>query len=124
MITLPFLLSDPAIEQDQKNEDFGTYKIIGELGTRKTQLQGLLPARKMPSMPKGSFSNPKYYIDWINRLRGELIPLRLILIQKDDTEFLNMPMLINNFSYTPQRNGNILVSIDIEEFRFKRVKVI
>lgn len=124
IIVLPYLMEDPEIAQPQKNEDFGDMKLIGNLGLKQVPLKAFLPSKPMRGMAKGSVANPKYYSDWINRLRGENIPLRLVLVRHDGTEFLNMPVIINNFVEVPIKNGHSIIELDLEEFRFKNIKVV
>lgn len=122
IIVLPFLTEEPDVECPQKNEDFGDLKLIGRMGLRQVPLKVLLPKTPIRGMAKGSIANPQHYIDWLNRLRAERIPFRLVLIKNDGTEFLNMPVLINGYVVTPLHSGHVMMEMELEEFRFKNIK--
>ncbi len=119
---------DIEISQAQDNEEFDTLhekqKLIGNLGLRSFSINSLLPSRQYPWMKKGSIANPVFYIDWIEKKRLEKIPLRIIITKDDGSEWLNMAFVIDNFTHTLLKNGDVNYVLDISEYGFAKRKVL
>lgn len=117
----------PEIEVDkpQHNQDFetidnGWFCLIGKEGLRTFSLASILPCREYAWMKPGSIAVPFRYIDFINKWRSRQYPFRIIVSRPDGREWFNMPVVIDDFSFSIQRNGNIKYVASFREYRFIR----
>lgn len=123
VIVLPYLSADPEITSEQKNEEIGDFVAIGETALKKINIESFLPIKQMRQMAKGSVADPFFYTKWIDRLRGEKIPLRMIIIDDSEKEIFNYPILINSYTATPIKSGYYL-TLECTEFRFGNARAL
>lgn len=120
-MVIPFPPSALSIEQEQENTDFeglsGTLKIIGNMGLRTLSFSSFFSLGvRMPGMNQYATENGWAYIDFFERWRNRKVPLRIV-ITTDEREVLNMPCVIDNFTWQ-KKCKRITYTINISEYRF------
>ena len=112
------------VSKPQANETFetinsGTLNLIGDEGLRTFSITSIFPAHNYRWLKKGSVAEPFQYIAFINKWRGEKkVPLRIVVSRPDGREWFNMAVLIDDFKFSIQRNGNVAYTLDFSEYRF------
>lgn len=100
---------------------FGEINIAKDCRLATVEFESFLPEKNNYPfiLTKNQFEKPKFYIDFIERVRKDKKPVRLIV---SDTE-INMLALIDNFEYSFKAGPNdIYYTLNFTEFREARVK--
>lgn len=120
-----FPIVPPGIEitEEQNNEDFdaltGTMKLIGEMGLRKLSISSFWPVNKnYPFVKTGSLDDGNKYVEFFQKWRKKKVPVRVIMTAKSGYAVLNMACVVNSFTYSYDKVGDIQYSLDVEEYRF------
>lgn len=111
------------INKSQNNEQFetinnGTINLVGDEEIRTFSITSILPSQKYRWLKSGSVADPFRYVDFFNKWRAKKVPFRVITSKRDGTEWFNMAVLIDNFSYTVRKNGDVEYTLDLSEYRF------
>lgn len=113
----------PELSLPQNNETFnsilGDMSVIGLMGLRQIKLEGLLPDdvdKYKWTYPNSN--NATEIINFVNKYRAEYIPFRLTITRGNNT-YLNMAVLVNNFSYYQDNVGDYHYSMDLVEYRMR-----
>lgn len=111
------------INKPQNNEEFetinnGTLNLIGDEGLRTFSIASIFPSQEYGWLKPGSTAEPFKYIEFFNKWRDKKVPFRVITSKKDGTEWFNMAVLIDNFSYKVRKNGDVGYTLDLSEYRF------
>lgn len=121
---LPILPSELAVESPWNNEEFetighGTLKLIGLKGLRQLTIDSFFPMRAYPFARDKKLG--KYHIAFFEKWRARRVPMRVIITLNDGSEYLNMPCMIDSFTYGIDRAGDYPYSLAVSEFRFVKV---
>jgi hypothetical protein len=115
----------PEIEVDkpQGNERFetinkGTLNLIGDEGLRTFSITSIFPSQKYIWLKPGSVAEPFKYVDFFNKWRAKKVPLRIVTSRPDGSEWFNMAVLIDDFSFRLRRNGDIAYTLECSEYPF------
>lgn len=118
IITLP-ICPLPDISKPMNNQVMDTINgpknIIGEKGLTAVKISSFFPNTEYSFIRPGASANANEYIDFFEELEKRKIPARFIWISQDEIQ-LNLAVTINNFSYKPDKAGDIVYSADFLEF--------
>lgn len=123
-VTIPIVPSKlPEINVPQANDTFnaitGDLNIIGVMGLRTFTLSSFFPVDKQYHFRRaGSLTDGNKYVEFFNKYRTELIPLRVIMAYDDGAEMLNMACTIDNFVYYLDAANDISYTLDCREYKF------
>ena len=110
----------PAVECEQHNEEFnsviGDISTIGLLGLRKISFSDLLCPSDNSKYPFARGSNGEDIVNFINQARLTDLPCRLV-ITRGDVTYVNMMVVIDNFSYYLDNTNDYHVNADFKEYR-------
>lgn len=121
VIKLPIIPSKIKIQSTMKNEtfetaNFGDIKLIGLEGLRSTSLESFFPNHKYPYDKNNFKYNANYYVDIIEKWKGERIPIRFVMSNASFT--FNKLMSIESFEYgIEDGSGDINYTLSLEEFK-------
>lgn len=123
VLVLPIVPPNISISIPQDHEDFdsiqGKIKLIGPMGLRTLTLESFFPVNKNYSFIRpGSEKDGWQYVNFFEKWRAKRVPMRIIITSKDDHKRLNMPFVVNDFSWAIDRIGDIKYTLTIEEYRF------
>lgn len=121
MRRIPVLPEKLDIENPWKNEEFetigsGDLNLPGLAGLRSLTIESFFPTKEYAFAKE--FRAPWEYVDFFKVWRAKRVPFRLIITGDDGREILNMPCLIEEFTYGIDRAGDIQYSMTIKEFVF------
>lgn len=123
-VVIPIVPSKlPEIDVPQQNDTFkaitGDLNIIGPMGLRSFTLTSFFPVnKKYPYRRAGSLSNGTQYVDFFNKYRAALVPLRVVMAYNDGSELLNMACTIDDFRYYLDAANDISYSLSCREYKF------
>nr|DAP52804.1 MAG TPA: tail assembly protein [Caudoviricetes sp.] len=120
-ITFPVIPADlPEVSCEQKNEVFesviGDISTIGLLGLRTVSISDLLCPNNNNKYPFAHGSDGQTIINFINSHRLSDTPFRLIICRGDNT-YVNMLVVIDNFTYRLDNVNDYYINIDFKEYR-------
>lgn len=118
---LPHVPSDieNSTEPDNETKDTmsGKLRIVGEDGLRHISWSGVLPVYKSYSWQKvGSRPNGYDYIKFIEGLKRNNLPMRVVITDSSLRSLVNMLMSIDSFSYKKDKAKDFTYSISLTEF--------
>lgn len=121
-IILPVVPADlPEFTAPQNNSTFSgvlaDMSVIGTLGLRSCSFDFFAPVnpRKYPfGRPNGS--GALEILDFLDKTQREKIPARLVIVYVNGATYINMPCLINSFSYRVDRVGDYFFKVDLIEY--------
>lgn len=115
-------LSDPW----QNQQIDGLYQKMNVIGTRdiKTiEISSFFPAEgKNYPFNQNTTMWGMEYVDKINQWRERRYPLRLVIIDSNRNQDVNMPVLIDDFNYGKGQDGDINFTLSLSEFVFVDLK--
>lgn len=124
---IPYIFPDVEIAREQGNEEIkttdGVLNLIGNLGLRRLNISSFFPVHDYKWIPTGAISNGWDYVDFFEKWRAKKVPIRIVMFNRNGQNILNMPCLIDNFSYSEKRNGDISYSLDVSEYVFVNLGV-
>lgn len=110
----------PEITCEQKNEVFasviGDISTIGLLGLRQISFDNLLCPSDNSKYSFARGSNGNDIVNFINQARLTDMPCRLIITRGENT-YVNMLVVIDNFTYSLDNTNDYYISIDFKEYR-------
>lgn len=117
----------PEISSPQANETFnaitGDLNVIGAMGLRTLTLTSFFPVNKNYKFIRSkALANGWDYVEWIEKYRAQYIPFRLVIIETNGTERLNMACTIDDFKYNLNKANNINYSLNFREYKFVNKK--
>lgn len=123
VMVLPIVPNDIEIQEPQDNEEFktinnGTLNLIGNMGLKSLPIESFFPTYEYPWIKKGSSSDGWEYVSFFKKWRNARVPIRIVITGKEGKEILNMPCTIDNFTYLEKRNGDIVYTLEVKEYRF------
>ncbi|KQX69226.1 hypothetical protein [Paenibacillus sp. Root444D2] len=125
MVQLPIIPPDFSLPFNQrKNEEFetiqmGALNLAGLRGLKHWTIQSFFPTKEY-SFAKSKISGWEC-VNFFNNWANKRLPIRVIVTTDSGIEMLNMPCLVENFTYGLDRAGDIPYTLDIKEFRFVEV---
>lgn len=127
LVQLPVNPENITINRPGKNSSSQIVKLgditnIGLLGLQDFNIQCFFPFRDAPYVStSGDFKGPDYYIDFIQRIRKDRNPVRLIITDSD----INMLVSIESFSTTKKwGTDDIDYSLSVKEYREHNVRML
>ncbi len=122
ILIFPIVPKEPQLQIPSNNEEFetinGKLNLIGNIGLKKISLSSIFPKNKEPWASPGSVEAERY-IKFFNKYRTKKIPIRLIITKSNGSEWINMPVLIENFNYSIDKNKeNVRYTLDLKEYRY------
>lgn len=123
VMILPIVPPDIQITEPQDHEDFsginGKLKLIGNVGLRSLTIEAFFPVGKNYDFAHpGSDKDGWRYVEFFQRWRAEMVPMRVIITTKDNAKRLNMACVINSFSWAVDKAGDIKYTLEAEEYKF------
>ncbi|MFD2671810.1 hypothetical protein [Marinicrinis sediminis] len=124
-ITLPIIPAEFAgVNEPWKNQEFetmkhGTIKLIGTKGLRNLSISSFFP-RKEYDFAKDK-RNGMEYVQFFKRWRAKRVPIRIIITLNDGSEFINMAVTVDEFTYSLDRAEDIPYALTLSEFVFIKV---
>lgn len=85
------------------------YRRIGTLSLRHMEWTALLPVRRYFFMPSEASADGWAYVDFFDRWRDKKVPFRLIVLDSKGAARLNMPVTVDSFDVTVQKNGDLSI---------------
>lgn len=125
IMVFPVVPPEIGPEIPQEHEDFesltGRMKLIGNMGLMTLSIESFWPVNKCyPWVRPGSLSDGWQYVAFFKKWRDKKVPLRLIITTDNGAARLNMACVVNQFSWTVDRVGDIRYKLNVEEYRFAR----
>ena len=117
VMTMPVLPSEFTISKPQKNDTFetvteGELKLMGSLGLKSISWSSFFPVRDYPFLRDRS--NTAFgYLYTLDTWIGRKLPIRLIITETP----INMACVVEDFSYTIKKDGDMYYSITLSEFK-------
>lgn len=123
VMVLPIVPPDIQVSESQDHEDFdginGKLKLIGNMGLRTMTIESFLPVNKNYTFTKpGSVKDGWQYVEFFRRWRAAQVPIRVVVTTQDSAKRLNMACVINDFSWSVDKVGDITYTLEIEEYKF------
>jgi len=118
VLKLPVVPEVFEISKPHKNEVFetvnqGDLKLIGLAGLKSIAFNSFFPVRNYPFLRDKTYKGFEYvYI--LDTWRARRLPIRIIITETP----INMPCVIDDFSYRIGPSGDLYYSIVLGEFRF------
>ena len=110
----------PEVKCEQKNEVFesvlGDISTIGLLGLRTISFDNFLCPSDNSKYHFARGSSGEDIINFINQARLTDMPCRLIITRSNVT-YVNMLVLIDNFTYSLDNVNDYYISVDFKEYR-------
>lgn len=110
----------PEVNCEQKNEIFesviGDISTIGLLGLRTISFDKLLCPSDNSKYPFARGSSGEDIVNFINQARLTDMPCRLI-ITRGNVTYVNMLVVIDNFTYSLDNVNDYYISVDFKEYR-------
>lgn len=122
ILVFPIIPNELQLQIPSNNEEFqtintGTLNLIGDIGLRQISLNSIFPKNKETWSAAGSVE-AEQYISFFDKYRSKKIPIRLIITLADGSECINMPVLVDNFNYSRDKNiENVRYTLDLKEYR-------
>lgn len=125
--TLPVVPPDISIDEATNIETFQTMNsgeliLLGEEGLRSLSIDSIFPNHNYPWLKSGSSYDGWTYVDFIKKYKKEKRPMRIVITSKFKKEVLNMPVVVESFSYSLDQTGDIRYSIQFKEYKFVDVR--
>ncbi|BBI32490.1 hypothetical protein [Cohnella abietis] len=95
--------------------------LIGLRGLRAIEIKSFFPAADYPFLQNRTMWGMDY-VAAIERWRSLRLPLRLVITGTDGKQRLNMPVVIDEFKYGTERNGDVNFSLHLTEFAMVNTK--
>jgi hypothetical protein len=126
VMVFPIAPTDTNLTIPQNNEEFqtinaGTLNLIGDIGLKTVSIDSIFPTHEYSWLKIGSSSDGWEYVEFLNTWRAAKVPLRIVMTLNDNSEWLNMACLIENFTYGLMRNEDIRYNLTLKEYRFIEV---
>lgn len=121
-LVLPVVPNEmPTVSSPQANGSFesvlGEINVIGPMGLRTVTIESQFPVREYGWMRPGSSADGMGYVRAIERGRRRGEPMRVIILDRDGAEYLNMSCTADSFEYHADRAGDIAFSLTLREYR-------
>lgn len=120
IVQLPVLPESLSVQQSSNNTTSQIVKLgeitnIGIQGLKSLSIDSFLPMFDAPYVQtSGSFKKPQFYLDFIERVRKERKPIRLVIT---DTE-INMMVSIESFDYNRMwGTEDISYTLSLKEYK-------
>lgn len=125
VIQLPIIPETFGIELASNNETFNTISqgdlnLIGTRGLRSMTIETFYPNREYPYAKSKDITGDEFIekvLMWINRR----LPIRIVVINKEGNEVINMAVTIDTFNYYYDKVGDVVYTLGLREFRFVEV---
>ncbi|GEC93507.1 hypothetical protein BBR01nite_58380 [Brevibacillus brevis] len=91
--------------------------LIGLKGLRSVDIKSFFPIRDYPFLQNRSMWGMAY-VNTIERWREMRIPVRLVIVDSNGAQSLNMAVAITNFEHSVGRSGDIDYTLQMTEFPF------
>ena len=91
--------------------------LIGLKGLRSVEIKSFFPVRDYPFLRNRNMWGMAY-VETIERWREMRIPVRLVIVDSSGAKSLNMPVTIDQFSWSVGRSGDIDYTLRMTEFVF------
>lgn len=115
------------IDAPQTNGSFdslnGEMNTIGMMGLRSCSIASIFPTHTYPWLRPHSTADGWDYVRRINAGRRRYIPFRVIILNNDGSEILNMACTVDKFTYKRDKAGDIAYTMDLREYRFTNYKL-
>ncbi|TCO69498.1 phage portal protein [Marinisporobacter balticus] len=122
VIQLPIIPASFQIEFSNNNETFNTVSqgdlnIIGNKGLKSFTLETFFPNKEYEFAKSKKYTGDEFVeiiLQWVDRR----VPIRVVIINKDGGEIVNLAMTIDSFNYGYDKAGDVVYSLTLKEFRF------
>lgn len=125
VIILPWVPPEIAVSYTQDNTVYEglsfPLNLIGNVNLRELEFEGIFPNRKYSWANTNAPTKAQTYIDFFVKWQAKKVPIRIVMVNNDQTEFLNMPCTIDKFEYSNDKAGDVKYSLSIKEYRFVEV---
>lgn len=91
--------------------------LIGLKGLRSVDIKSFFPIRDYPFLQNRNMWGMAY-VNTIERWREMRIPMRLVIVDSNGAQSLNMAVAITNFEHSVGRSGDIDYTLQMTEFPF------
>jgi hypothetical protein len=118
---LPVVPNGIEIESSQKNETFeglnGDITLIGNTGLKEFSVSSFFPVdKKYNFVAQGSEKNGWKYVEFIENLKKNKTPVRVVMTNKQKYSVFNGLCSIEKFKYKTDNVGDIQYTLDLKEF--------
>lgn len=124
VFVIPYCPPDVQIEAGQTVDDYDglSFHLMmpGNLEPCKVSWSAIYPCRNYPFCEPSSETDPEAFVAFIRRWREKYYPIRIV-ITDDSKTILNMAALVESFSYSYTKVGNLNYSLSLVEYRFIQV---
>lgn len=124
VFVIPYCPPDVQIEEGQTIDNYDglsfNLTMPGNLEPRKVSWSALYPCRKYPFCEPSSGTDPEAFVAFIRRWREKHYPIRIVITDGGKT-ILNMAALIDSFSHSYTKVGNLNYSLSLVEYQFIKV---
>lgn len=95
--------------------------LIGNVQLREFTVESVFPNRNFGWMNPRSTANAGEYIDFFIKWQAAKRAIRIVVVNKDGTDFLNMPCTVEKFEYGYDKAGDVFYTLTVKEYRFVEV---
>ena len=127
VLTLPILPENmPELVQSYKNSTFesinGELNLIGTKALGTVSFSSFFPNKKYSFIRPKAIENGWEYVAFFNKYTENKMPVRMILLDNENNDILNIAFSVESFNFFVDKVGDIQYSIDLKEYRFPKVK--
>lgn len=110
----------PEINSPQENEEFdginGKLNLQGNMGLKTVSISSFFPNKKYSFAKAGSSSNGWDYVSFFETYRKKKLPFRIVVTTSKGKKVLNIPVTVDNFSYSVDKIGDIPYTLELKEY--------
>jgi len=122
VIQLPIIPEEIEVQFANENEtfktiQFGDLNLIGNKGLKSLNIQTFFPNKEYPFAKSKEMTGDDFkesVLMWIDRK----VPIRVVIVNKDNKELINMAVSIEGFDHGYDRVGDLTYSLSLKEFPF------
>lgn len=122
VVVLPVVPPEIKIKIGQANEGYSglskNINLIGNVELRTVEISSIFVNRKYPWIRSKSSPYADTYINFFEKWRNRHVPIRIVITNKDGSEYLNMACSVDTFEYYKDQAGDIPYTLSLTEYFF------
>lgn len=121
IFVMPYAPPDVSIDEGQAIENYDglsfNLTMPGNLDPRKVSWSAIYPCRRQAFSAAGCGTDPAAFVEFIRKWRDKHWPIR-VTITAGSATVLNMPCLVESFSHSYRKTGDMDYSLSLVEYQF------
>lgn len=121
VFVLPFTPVGISFAEPQNNSDFEGLSrgraVIGVMQPIEISFTSRFFKNRLSWFHPLAIHKPMQYVEFFRKWREKLVPIRFTIVS-DDSVICNMAVLVDSFEWEMLKNGDIVYSISLREYKF------